>query len=88
MVRKAARRAWKSNLGLLDGRSCFLIRNRLVKVNVETKSMGGSDGWAETLKALKSSRCLGSPANVVEHRGFCLFCKLYSVVFPTAVSKC
>lgn len=27
VVREAARRAWKSNLGLLDGRSCFLIRN-------------------------------------------------------------
>lgn len=36
VVREAARRAWKSNLGLLDGRSCFLIRNSCSRWACET----------------------------------------------------
>lgn len=42
----------KTSFSLFLGRQWF----RLVKVKVGTESMGGSDGWAETAKALKSSR--------------------------------
>lgn len=42
----------KISFSLFLGRQWF----HLVKGKVGTESMGGSDGWAETAKALKSSR--------------------------------